>query len=259
LAAEGGWNSQFGFSVAGGGDVNGDGYADVMGGAPYFYEGGGGYDMGRGLLFFGGSPMDATAEAAFGSGDLRAHGGWSVAILGDVNGDGLADFAVASPDEPAAATRGIVRIHYGAGSWAWAADLTLRPGADVVRLGHAVAGAGDVNGDGYDDVIVGAPDSAGGTGRALIYLGGAAPDTVEDVTFSAATADQLGYAVGGVGDVNGDGYADVLLGAPYYDGAGPDVGRVHGCWGGVAPGAACDSRAGLASGDLSGYAVGGAP
>jgi hypothetical protein len=91
------------------------------------------------------------------------------------------------------------------------------------RLGFSVRDAGDVNGDGYADLIIGSVGWDGATGadcgRATLYLGGAgvvsgsASWSVE----GDAAADGFGYAVAGLGDVNGDGYADVIVGAPYRD------------------------------------------
>ncbi|MSR61048.1 MAG: hypothetical protein EXS08_01190 [Planctomycetes bacterium] len=91
-------------------------------------------------------------------------------------------------------------------------------GASGARFGASLAAWGDVNGDGFDDLIVGAPNSGGG--RAYVYAGSALglssvpPWVVESPEFRAAFASSVSSA----GDVNGDGYDDVLVGAPYHDG-----------------------------------------
>jgi hypothetical protein len=94
------------------------------------------------------------------------------------------------------------------------------------RLGFSVAGAGDVNGDGYADVIVGAPFYDAGEndeGAAFVFLGSASGSVGSDPTTAHAQieSDQafasLGWSVAGAGDVNGDGFADVMAGAPRYD------------------------------------------
>jgi hypothetical protein len=88
-------------------------------------------------------------------------------------------------------------------------------------FGYAVGPAGDVNGDGYADVIVGAyGNDAGGSaaGRAYVFLGTPIPDAAADFTLTGeATLDNLGFAVAGSCDFDGDGFGDVVIGAPYSD------------------------------------------
>jgi hypothetical protein len=102
---------------------------------------------------------------------------------------------------------------------------------------NCVATAGDVNGDGYADVIVGADDydhPQSGEGKAFVYLGSAAglsttPSwTVESDLIGGAF---LGHSVATAGDVNGDGYADVIIGAPRFDNGAVDKGRAYLCLG----------------------------
>ena len=99
------------------------------------------------------------------------------------------------------------------------ADVVLKGTAVNDRFGFAVSAAGDVNGDAYDDVIVGAPyNESGGNdaGRAYIYFGGLAMDNIFDAIITgAALGNNFGLAVAFAGDVNGDGYSDVMVRAPY--------------------------------------------
>src|SRR5439155_2106382 len=98
-------------------------------------------------------------------------------------------------------------------------------------FGRTVGNAGDVNGDGYDDVVVGAPHWDNGEndeGRAYLYLG--SPTGLETTEAWVTESNQVGALygrwVGSTGDVNGDGYDDVAVGAHFYDGDQPDEGRV---------------------------------
>jgi hypothetical protein len=102
--------------------------------------------------------------------------------------------------------------------------------ADVIKIGNgandlfgsSVSAAGDVNGDGYDDVIIGARGYNQFTGRAYIFFGGASMDNKEDITMTGEyNYYDFGLAVSSLGDVNNDGYDDVIIGAPgYVDGVG---------------------------------------
>lgn len=131
------------------------------------------------------------------------------------------------------------------------------------QLGFAVDGVGDFDGDGYDDLAVGAPLSdVGGAdrGQVLVFRGGPDADDLPDLVLSGeAAGDQFGYAVRGAGDVNGDGYPDLLVGAPYNDAAGDNAGRAYVFFGGPAADAVADLvLTGEAAGDRFGFSVDGA-
>jgi hypothetical protein len=84
-------------------------------------------------------------------------------------------------------------------------------------FGYSVASAGDVNGDGYDDIIVGAYGYNSNTGRAYLYYGGLIMNTVADMVFTGEAPDGwFGFSVSTAGDVNGDGYSDVIVGQDAY-------------------------------------------
>jgi hypothetical protein len=208
----------FGCSVAWVGDVNGDGYDDLLVGAFRYPEIA---SVGQAYLFFGGPAIDSVADLVI---PAPAGGsGWfgvSVASAGDFNGDGSPDFIIGAQQ---AGYEGKAFIYYGGPSLDATPDFTLTgesTGA-LTAFGASVASAGDVNEDGFDDVIVGAPWYGGGgnkPGRAYVFFGGAAPDAVPDRVFSGAGFyDQLGTVVGSAGDLNGDGHPDLFASAPNSD------------------------------------------
>ena len=213
----------FGLCVASAGDVNGDGYADVVIGAPYHDNGE--TDEGCAFVYHGSASGLASSPATtVGSGQAGALFGMSVASAGDVNRDGYSDVIAGAPwYDNGEALEGRAFVYLGSptglGSTAvWTAESD-QAGA---QLGKSVASAGDVNGDGYSDVIIGAPDYDNGAvyqGRAYAYLGSASgPAATAAWTATGSQANsQLGLSVAPAGDVNGDGYGDVIVGAPRYD------------------------------------------
>jgi len=203
----------FGSAVAGAGDVNGDGYTDVLVGARTYSE-----SQGKAYLYLGSAagPSLVADWTAIGE-DTFGEFGTSVAGAGDVDGDGYADILV-----------GAAYYNYGQGKAylyrgsatgpSLVADWTAAGPTIDENFGTAVAGAGDVNGDGYADVVIGAPLYNGGWGRSCLYLGSVAgldifPAWLSQGGPEVEAGSELGTAVATAGDVNGDGYADVLIGA----------------------------------------------
>lgn len=222
---------QFGFSVAGAGDVNGDGYDDILVGS-WLYDNGQG-DEGRAYLYLGSASGPRTTPAWTAEGNYpQVWFGYSVASAGDVNHDGYSDVLVGSPNytnvEP---NEGRAFLYLGSPAGlgtipAW----TGEPNQAGAQYGRSVASAGDVNRDGFSDVIVGAPSFANGQtgeGRAYLYLGstnGLAKDPVWTAESDQMNAG-LGCSVSTAGDVNGDGYADVIVGANLFDDGSNDEGK----------------------------------
>ncbi|RZD31675.1 MAG: hypothetical protein CXT74_04860, partial [Methanobacteriota archaeon] len=224
---------RFGFSVASAGDVNGDGYADVVVSA-YDNNGGGG-DAGEAYVYHGSaSGLSATPDWSDQGEATNDYFGWSVASAGDVNGDGYADVIVGARYNDGAATdAGEVYVYHGSSSGLSATpDWSDQGEAAGDHFSYHLASAGDVNGDGYADVIVGAikNDGAGtDAGEAYVYHGSssglsATPDWSDQ---GEAASDWFGISVAGAGDVNGDGYADVIVGAYRNDGAATDAGEAY--------------------------------
>ncbi len=198
-----------GQSVGNVGDVNGDGLSDFIAGA---YQAEIGKGVGYARVYSGANGQ--ILRTVLGSG-VDEDFGWSVSGAGDVNADGVPDFIVGAPeDDDNGFGSGSARVFSGASG---AVLYTFLGDAVDDNFGLSVSGAGDVNQDGYADVIVGAtvdfypvqaPDYArvfsGKTGAVLYTLFG-----------EQGQADKFGYSVAGAGDVDGDGFDDVLVGAPF--------------------------------------------
>jgi hypothetical protein len=224
---------EFGRSVAWVGDVNGDGYDDILVGAFRYPEIA---SVGQAYLYFGGPATDSVADLvitppAGGSGWF----GVSVASAGDFNGDGHPDFIIGAQQSGA---EGKAFVYYGGPSLDATPDVTLigESTGSLTAFGASVASAGDVNEDGFDDVIVGAPWYPGGNnkpGKAYVFFGGATPDAVADRVFSGVGFyDQLGSVVGSAGDLNGDGHPDVFASAPNNNAAAQGAGAISVWFGG---------------------------
>jgi len=241
-------NDESGYSVSGAGDVNGDGYDDILIGA--CFDSDNGIWAGQTYLILGketdwSMDMDlSSANASFIGEGSDEYVGCSVSGAGDVNGDGYDDILIgAYMSDGGGVDSGQTYLILGR-STGWSMDMDLSS-ANASFIGEAaedhsgtsVSGAGDVNGDGYDDILIGARSNDEGvadSGQTYVFLGsstGWKMDTslsTADASFiGEAVDDQLGTSVSGAGDVNGDGYDDILIGAQYNDIGGQDAGKTY--------------------------------
>jgi len=213
-------NAGLGGAVAGAGDVNGDGFADIIVGAPGYANGH--YEEGAAYGFQGSATGLPEVPNWFIETNRQWTGyGFSVAAIGDVNGDGYGDVIVGAPrDSNPESSEGRAYIYHGSSSGlSTIADRVLERNQASSAFGWAVAGAGDVNGDGFADVVVGAPDYPSGAlqlGRAELFLGspvGVGAQPAWSIVGPAGPA-QVGHSVANLGDHNGDGFSDVAVGIP---------------------------------------------
>jgi len=215
---------RLGRGLAGAGDVDGDGRDDVVLGA-YLADGPLGADQGmvRVVSSHGRELFRRQGDAA---GDYL---GLSVDGAGDVDGDGHADVVVGAhgADTAVGADAGMARIYSGRDGRVL---HTFFGDAAGDAFGYAVAAAGDVDGDGHDDVIVGATagDAAAGVDAGYARILSGADGRVLRTWFGNAAGDRFGHSVDGVGDLTGDEIPDFVVGAPFADGPnGVDSGCVY--------------------------------
>ncbi|NCQ59493.1 MAG: hypothetical protein GW913_02345 [Myxococcales bacterium] len=233
--------TRFGAAVSAAGDVNADGFGDLLASAI-----GDSGDMGHVFLYRGapsgleGTPSrDLMGEPRFGA---------TLAAAGDLNGDLFADIAIGTPNS--SAMNGEVQVFYGGPTGIGAtANVTLAAPVPTGQFGSAIAGAGDVNGDGFSELAVAAPNADGGRGHVYVYRGDAAglstdaPTALSGLSSGSAF---FGHGLAFMGDADRDGFDDLAIGAFGVDGRSGRISIHRGSAAGIVTAAAArvDSAAG---------------
>ena len=254
-----------GFSVGHAGDVNGDGFGDILVGAheadPHSQSAAGkiyvvfGYSqLGEaGILNL--SELDGTNGFVINGISKENWSGFSVSTAGDVNGDSLDDILIGAPDPDDINHRGRGKAYVILGHTDLGKNASLELSAlngvngfvingisDGDRCGYSVSSAGDINGDGLDDILIGAPAGPNGrdsAGKTYVIFGNA--QLGQSGVFDLSTlngvngcvinginpSDRSGFSVSGAGDINGDALGDILIGAPDADPNGPGSGAAY--------------------------------
>jgi len=211
-------NTRAGRGLSSAGDVNGDGYGDIIMSA--YWEAPLMEHEDKSILFLG-SAEGFSQSPAWSKSNCY---GESVSGGGDINGDGYDDVIIGDGQ----CSPGVVYIHYGSATGiSTDADRTITGSDPNARFGSSVSNAGDINADGYSDIIIGARKDED-TGKAFVYYGsdsGPVESTVQ-VFQSDQINDQFGADVSSAGDVNNDGFSDVMIGAPNYSNGETGEGRV---------------------------------
>ena len=222
-------NAQFGFSLAAG-DINRDGISDIVVGAPFHSNSmTTGLPAGRVFVYFGSPaihsnmPPDQTVIPPVLDMNSRHWFGYAVSMAGDVNGDGHTDVLIGAPRYTRTLMdRGACYLYYGSPT-GLVLNTSLLLEGDLAngQFGYAVAGVGDADQDGYHDVLVGAPFASGSeltlqNGYVHLYRG--QPEGLIGfpwwTKFGGTGGAHFGTDLGPVGDLNGDGHADIAIAAP---------------------------------------------
>jgi len=256
-------SSELGYSVSSAGDINNDGFDDVIIGARYAHSNGS--NSGASYVVFGknsglsGFDPDLHVSSLNGSNGFKINGiaasdnsGWSVNHAGDINGDGIDDVVIGAPNaDPNGSNSGQSYVVFGTNSGFSAnLDLSSLNGSNGFQIngiaaddqsGFFVNSAGDVNGDGVDDVIIGAPNAdpqESNSGQSYVVFGKTSSfnatlnlsslDGTNGFKINGIAADDnAGFAVSGAGDINADGIDDLVIGAPDADINGSESGQSY--------------------------------
>lgn len=200
--------------------MNGDGLADVLIGRAG--DSAGGESAGAAYVFLGaeGAQLPANRAATFvgrGAEDF----GIEISFVGDVDRDGFGDVVVGNlkNSDTGGGSPGSAYLFVGGKVIDESPIRTWKGKVANDSFGTSVAGAGDVNGDGYSDVLIGAYETRPNGGAVYLFQGRAREELEQTASLTLLGAGYFGSAVSGTGDLNGDGLADFVIGAPAHSSA----------------------------------------
>jgi hypothetical protein len=194
-------------NAVGVGDANWDGYDDFLVSMP---------NANQVRLYFGGPRFDTSRYMTIAVRDSMVGGfGGAIAGAGDINRDGYDDILISAVFNSGGLRKGIVYLYLGGNNIDTIPAFSFYDKHSAQDALGSISGAGDVNGDGYDDFLIGEPYNwSDAVGRAYLFSGGKTLPTEPAVTFASdSVEDFFGYSVKGIGDINGDGFDDIALGA----------------------------------------------
>ena len=226
-------DASFGIAVALLGDIDGDGFGDTLVG-DYLYQGSGAAFLYYGDGVGGGREIGLEEAVVLRSSRADAQAGQELASVGDLDGDGLAEFAVGDNKVSSTGESSFAQIFFGDSVHLQATDLadaeTVLEGDPTESAFAEIVGVGDVNGDGRDDAAFSSPGWSNASGAAFLLFGSVSvvsAGRIEDVADASVTGSReglmLGAAVSGPGDLDGDGYRDVATGTGGASGAAGSV------------------------------------
>lgn len=242
-------------------DLNADGIADLVAGSS-FASPDGMTDAGSVTIRMSKDNVSMSETVIINgthAGDLF---GWAVANVGDLNGNGYADLAIGAPlaDPNGHTDAGNITIVFGGPGFTGSAGDWINSTNDGEELGYSLAAGGDINANGMDDLVAGAPfanaSGLASSGRVYVYYGGSPMNDIADRTFSGeAAGDNFGWSVSGNASVDGDTSMDIVVGAPSHKVAGVMTGAAYVIRNVVKGNPAISILNGGAAGDEFGFSV----